>query len=81
MPLRTRVLREAIPTPLATLVGGPDVIIGRLPEVRTFVRFEPRSPRTFCIVQNYLRALFGSRLASRFIYASGIETPAFAFFE
>jgi len=30
---------------------------------------------------NYLRALFGSRLASRFIYASGLGNSDFAFFE
>jgi glutamate dehydrogenase len=30
---------------------------------------------------NYKRALFGSRLASRFIYSSGLSTPEFAFFE
>lgn len=31
--------------------------------------------------ENYLRALFGSRLASRFVYAAGLHTPEFAFFE
>ena len=31
--------------------------------------------------ENYLRALFGSRLASRFVYAAGLNTPEFAFFE
>lgn len=31
--------------------------------------------------ENYLRALFGSRLASRFIYEHGLNTPEFAFFE
>jgi glutamate dehydrogenase len=30
---------------------------------------------------NYTRALFGSRLASRFIYAAGLTTPEFAFWE
>ena len=29
---------------------------------------------------NYLRALFGSRLASRFVYESGLHAPEFAFF-
>jgi glutamate dehydrogenase len=33
------------------------------------------------IPENYLKAIFGSRLASRFIYQSGLETPEFAFFE
>ena len=31
--------------------------------------------------ENYCRALFGSSLASRFVYAKGLETPEFAFFE
>jgi glutamate dehydrogenase len=30
--------------------------------------------------ENYLRALFGSRLASRFVYSAGLQTPEFAFF-
>lgn len=33
------------------------------------------------IPENYCRAIFGSRLASRFIYQFGLETPEFAFFE
>jgi glutamate dehydrogenase len=33
------------------------------------------------IPEKYCRALFGSRLASRFIYESGLNTPEFAFFE
>lgn len=33
------------------------------------------------IPENYCRAIFGSRLASRFIYQSGLDTPEFAFFE
>ena len=30
---------------------------------------------------NYKRALFGSRLASRFVYEMGLSTPEFAFYE
>ena len=33
------------------------------------------------IPEKYCRAIFGSRLASRFIYESGLNTPEFAFFE
>ncbi|CAK5130100.1 unnamed protein product [Aphanomyces euteiches] len=31
--------------------------------------------------ESYLRALFASQLASRFVYASGLNTPEFAFYE
>jgi len=55
------VLRDALPKTLTELVGGYDVVLGRLPE-------------------NYLRALFGSRLASRFIYESGLATDEFSFY-
>jgi glutamate dehydrogenase len=33
------------------------------------------------IPPKYCRAIFGSRLASRFVYQCGLETPEFAFFE
>ena len=33
------------------------------------------------IPDKYCRAVFGSRLASRFIYEHGLNTPEFAFFE
>jgi glutamate dehydrogenase len=59
--LRGLVLRDALPKTLTELVGGYDVVLGRLPE-------------------NYLRALFGSRLASRFIYESGLATDEFSFY-
>jgi glutamate dehydrogenase len=62
LPLRARVLSEALPASLSSALGGPATILARLPI-------------------NYQRALFGSRLASRFLYASGLNTTEFAFFE
>lgn len=56
--LRRAILSTAVPPSLATLLGGPEAVLARLPET-------------------YTRALFASKLASRFVYSCGLDRPGF----
>ena len=61
VPLRTSVLKEALPQTLLQKIGL-EKILERVPN-------------------NYLRAIFGSYLSSRFVYEMGPQPSQFAFFE
>ncbi len=61
VPLRTSVLKDALPNLLLEKVGL-DTILERVPD-------------------NYLRSIFGSYLASRFVYEFGGSPSQFAFYD
>lgn len=61
LPLRTSVLKDALPKLLLEKIGL-DEILERIPK-------------------NYLRSIFGSYLASRFVYEFGSTPSQFAFFD
>ncbi|RYY33634.1 hypothetical protein EON62_04050, partial [archaeon] len=78
-------------TSLSTRIEKSDSLWNNVPLRRHVL--ETALPRTLCALvggadavlarlpENYQRALYGSALASNFIYASGLTTTEFAFFE
>jgi glutamate dehydrogenase len=58
------------PTKTCSLASNPPSVTNRLRRMLTLLQ----------VPENYLRAIFGSFLASRFIYKCGINASQFAFF-
>lgn len=75
--LRHGVLSEALPGLLLRKLGL-EVILERvsIPQILTLILEANESQ----VPENYLRAIFGSYLSSRFIYEKGINASQFAFF-
>lgn len=80
--LRKTVLKYALPKLLLDKVGL-DTILKRVSRSSIPISFLESSPLTMIkqVPENYLRSIFGSYLASRFVYEYGSNPSQFSFFD
>lgn len=79
--LRKSVLEDALPKLLMETVGL-STIIERVSHVKsTYMIFKALDAESSQVPDSYLRAIFGSYLASRFVYEHGSSPSQFAFFD
>jgi glutamate dehydrogenase len=76
---RTAVLSEALPNLLLEQIGM-DKILERVSQ-RNKSQVLGQQANKPQVPENYLRAIFGSYLASRFVYQYGVSASQFAFFD